>query len=190
MKVNRDFKIKGLIEFKPTVHGDSRGQFIETFNEELLRDHGFDYHFKQDNQSISKAGVFRGIHLQSDPYAQGKLVRVAKGSAMDYAVDLRPGSKTFGQWESVLLTSTEGNQFWVPPGFGHAFMALEDDTIFCYKCTELYAPNHQVSIRWDCPDIKLSLPNNVIPTISEKDEQGLYLTEYASYLNNKGGSFI
>ena len=75
MQVNKDFKIKGLIEFKPTVHGDSRGQFIETFNEELLRDHGFDYHFKQDNQSISSAYVFRGIHLQSDPYAQGQLVQ-------------------------------------------------------------------------------------------------------------------
>jgi dTDP-4-dehydrorhamnose 3,5-epimerase len=190
MKINKDFKIEGLIEFQPNVFGDSRGQFIETFNEELLRDHGFDYHFKQDNQSISSAGVFRGIHLQSDPYAQGKLVRVAKGSAMDYAVDLRPKSKTFGRWEAVLLTSEKGNQFWIPPGFGHAFLALEDETIFCYKCTELYAPNNQVSIRFDCPDIGLALPPGFDVQLSEKDKEGLYLPEYASYLNNKGGSFI
>tara|TARA_R110000782_G_scaffold1387_1_gene5282 strand:- start:1844 stop:2416 length:573 start_codon:yes stop_codon:yes gene_type:complete len=190
MKLYKDFKIKGLIEFKPTVHEDSRGQFIETFNEELLRDHGFDYHFKQDNQSISAAGVFRGIHLQSGPYAQGKLVRVAMGTAVDYAVDLRPGSDTFGQWESVILHADEGNQFWIPPGFGHAFMALENNTIFCYKCTELYAPNNQVCIRWDDPDINLSISKLIRPIVSKKDEDGMYLTEYTSITNNKGGSFI
>lgn len=190
MKINKKFKINGLIEFQPNVYGDSRGQFIETFNEDVLRDHEFPYHFKQDNQSISAAGVFRGIHLQSEPYAQGKLVRVAKGKAIDYAVDLRPKSKTFGQWESVILSGEKGNQFWVPPGFGHAFMALEDDTIFCYKCTEVYAPDHQVSIRFDCEDINLKLPKGFDVKLSEKDKKGLYLPEYASYINNKGGSFI
>lgn len=178
MKINKDFKIDGLIEFIPNVYRDSRGEFIETFNENVLRELGFTEHFKQDNQSISKAGVFRGIHLQLDPFAQGKLVRVAKGSAIDYAVDLRKDSPTFGEWESVELSATEGNQFWVPPGFGHAFVALEDDTIFCYKCTEVYAPNHQVAIRWDDRDLELDIPIKSLE-LSEKDrEESLYLTEY------------
>jgi len=185
MKVNKDFNIHGLIEFQPNVYGDSRGQFIETFNENVLRELGFIEHFKQDNQSISKAGVFRGIHLQSDPWAQGKLVRVAKGSAIDYAVDLRPDSPTFGEWEMVKLTAEKGNQFWVPEGFGHAFVALEDDTIFCYKCTEVYAPNHQVSIRWDDPDINLDIPVKGLE-ISEKDKNALYFPEYVrDYINKE-----
>jgi len=177
----KKFNIKGLIEFQPKIFTDSRGQFIETFNEELLGSLGFNHHFKQDNQSISKAGVFRGIHLQLDPYAQGKLVRVAKGSAIDYAVDLRPNSETFGQWQSVVLTAEKGNQFWVPAGFGHAFLALEDDTIFCYKCTEVYAPNHQVSIRWDDSDIRLDIPVENVD-VSEKDQNALYLIEYIQQL--------
>lgn len=182
MQVNKNFKIDGLIEFKPKVFGDNRGQFVETFNEELLAELGFTEHFKQDNQSISKAGVFRGIHLQLDPWAQGKLVRVAKGKAIDYAVDLRPGSPTFGQWESVILTAEEANQFWVPAGFGHAFMALEDDTIFCYKCTEVYAPEHQVAILWNDKDIKLEVPIEN-PELSEKDAAALTLVEYANQYN-------
>lgn len=181
MKANTDFEIKGLIEFQPRVFKDSRGQFIETFNEDVLSELGFTHHFKQDNQSISKRGSFRGIHLQSDPWAQGKLVRVAKGSVIDYAVDLRLDSPTFGRWESVHLSAEQGNQFWIPAGFGHAFVALEDDTIFCYKCTEVYAPNHQVSIRWDDKDINLEIP---IPQdeleISEKDQNALYLAEYVN----------
>lgn len=189
MKINTDFKIDGLIELQPNVFGDSRGQFIETFNEDVLREFGFTHHFKQDNQSISAAGVFRGIHLQSDPYAQGKLVRVARGSVMDYAVDLRPGSSTFGQWESVYLSAEQGNQFWIPAGFGHAFLSMEDDTIFCYKCTDVYAPNNQVSIRFDCPDIALELPEGFDVQLSEKDKEGLYLPEYANAING-GGTIV
>ena len=178
MRINKDFKIHGPIEFIPNVYRDSRGEFIETFNENVLRELGFTEHFKQDNQSISKAGVFRGIHFQLEPFAQGKLVRVAKGSAIDYAVDLRSDSPTFGEWESVELTAEQGNQFWIPPGFGHAFVALEDDTIFCYKCTEVYAPNHQVALRWDDIDINLDIPVENLE-LSEKDiKDSLYLNEY------------
>ena len=181
MKVNKDFKLKGLIEFQPTIYKDDRGQFIETFNENVLRDHGFNHKFVQDNQSISHKGSFRGIHLQSDPHAQGKLVRVASGSVIDYAVDLRPNSITFGEWESIKLSAELGNQFWIPEGFGHAFLALEDNTIFCYKCTEVYAPNHQVSILHNCPDINLNVDSMIdVPLlISDKDLEGIYLTEYA-----------
>lgn len=176
MNYNTNFEIDGLIEFRPNIYSDERGQFIETYNKEILEKLGFKEDFKQDNQSISKELVFRGIHLQLDPWAQGKLVRVAKGKAIDYAVDLRPNSPTFGKWESVVLTAEEGNQFWVPPGFGHAFMALENKTIFCYKCTEVYAPNHQVSIRWDDPDINLDI--DITPDLSEKDMQAITLKEY------------
>lgn len=184
MKVLTDFKIDGLIKFAPNVYEDSRGQFIETFNENTLREFGFTHHFKQDNQSISKRGSFRGIHLQSEPWGQGKLVRVAKGSVVDYAVDLRLGSPTFGQWEEVFLSGENGHQFWIPAGFGHAFVALEDDTIFCYKCTEVYAPNHQVSIRWDDKDLNLDIPIPIEELeISEKDQNGLYLAEYANMVN-------
>lgn len=187
MKINKDFLIHGLIEFIPNIYEDSRGQFIETFNENVLRDLGFTEHFKQDNQSISEAGVFRGIHLQADPHAQGKLVRVAKGSVIDYAIDLRPKSPTFGQWDSVLLSADRGNQFWIPEGFGHAFLALEDDTIFCYKCTEVYAPDHQVGIRWDDKDINLDLEHTVYAgdiKISDKDKDALYFSEFArDYIN-------
>lgn len=187
MKINKNFKIKGLLEFQPNVYGDDRGQFIETFNEDVLRSLGFNEHFKQDNQSISQRGVFRGIHLQSEPHGQGKLVRVAKGSVIDYAVDLRLGSPTYGEWESVKLTAEQGNQFWIPNGFGHAFLALEDDTIFCYKCTDVYAPDHQVSIMWNDTDINLGVSSQIdIPLlISDKDQKGLYLPEYTYQINEQ-----
>lgn len=179
MKINTKFKIEGLIEFQPNVYVDNRGQFIETYNEEILSNFGFTHHFKQDNQSISKRGSFRGIHLQIGDHAQGKLVRVAKGSVIDYAVDLRLESPTFGKWESIIISSDLGNQFWIPARFGHAFVALEDNTIFCYKCTEVYAPNHQLSIRWDDEDLALNID---IPAaeleISEKDKNGISLKEY------------
>ena len=138
-----------------------------------------------DSQLTQQRGVFRGIHLQSEPHGQGKLVRVAKGSVIDYAVDLRPDSPTFGEWESVKLTAEKGNQFWIPNGFGHAFLALEDDTIFCYKCTDVYAPDHQVSIIWNDSDIKLDVSSQIdIPLlVSDKDMNGLYLPEYAREIN-------
>jgi len=186
MKINNKFKIEGLLEFQPNVFTDDRGQFIETFNEDVLRSLGFNEHFKQDNQSISQIGVFRGIHLQSEPHGQGKLVRVAKGSAIDYAIDLRVGSPTYGQWDSVLLTAEKGNQFWIPNGFGHAFLSLEDDTIFCYKCTEVYAPNNQVTIVWNDNDIKLDVSDHIdTPLISDKDHLGLYLPEYTKLVTKQ-----
>lgn len=187
MKVNKNFTIDGLIEFIPNIYGDSRGQFIETYNKDILKELGFNEDFKQDNQSISKGGVFRGIHLQLDPFAQGKLVRVAKGRAIDYAVDLRPDSPTFGEWAFVILTAEKGNQFWVPPGFGHAFMALEDDTIFCYKCTEVYAPNHQVGIMWNDPDIGIG-GSIMQPDLSDKDANALSFQEYVNqYVKSNSG---
>lgn len=179
MQINK-FKIEGLLEFIPNVFKDERGEFTETYNQTLFSSLGLKDTFVQDNQSISQKGVFRGIHLQSGNSAQGKLVRVANGSVIDFAIDLRPDSKTYGEWESLLISSTIGNQFWVPPGFGHAFLSLEDNTMFCYKCTNVYDPNAQVCIQWNDKDLNLNL-NTYVDTpllISPKDMDGISLTEY------------
>jgi len=179
----KNFNIEGLVEIKPRIFKDDRGQFIETYNEQKLKEVGFDYKFVQDNESVSKRGVFRGIHLQAAPYAQGKLVRVIKGSAVDFAIDLRPGSKTFGHWASVLLKSEWANQFYIPEGFGHAFLALEDDTVFAYKCTNVYHKDSEISVKWDDPDLNLMTSNHIKDMIdhilvSEKDNEGISLEEY------------
>jgi dTDP-4-dehydrorhamnose 3,5-epimerase len=180
MEVHR-FKIDGLLEFIPNVFKDERGEFVETYNQPLFSSLGLKDTFIQDNQSISHKGVFRGIHLQSGDSVQGKLVRVANGSVIDFAIDLRPESKTYGEWESLLISSKIGNQFWIPPGFGHAFLSLEDNTMFCYKCTNVYDPNAQVCIRWDDTDLNLDL--NVYldgqPLISPKDMEGISFKQYS-----------
>jgi dTDP-4-dehydrorhamnose 3,5-epimerase len=179
MKVNK-FKIDGLLEFIPSVYKDERGEFTETYNQPLFSSFGLNDLFVQDNQSISHKGVFRGIHLQSGASAQGKLVRVANGSVIDFAVDLRPNSKTYGEWKSLLISSEIGNQFWIPAGFGHAFLSLEDNTIFCYKCTNVYDPNSQVCIKWDDIDLNLEI-NKMIDApilVSPKDLEGISLKKF------------
>ena len=184
MEINRNFTIGGLVTLQPRIFKDDRGQFIETYNQETLESLGFNHKFVQDNQSISQKGTFRGIHMQSDPYAQGKLVRVISGSAMDYAVDLRPNSPTFGHWASVLLKADLANQFYIPEGFGHAFLALEDNTIFAYKCTNVYNKESEVGLKWDDPNIGLTnceyirnLKDEIL--VSEKDANAMSLEEYA-----------
>ena len=183
MKLNTNFHIEGLVELQPRVFKDDRGQFIETYNQETLEALGFNHTFVQDNQSISQKGTFRGIHMQSAPYAQGKLVRVVAGSAMDYAIDLRPNSPTFGHWASVLLDSEKANQFYVPEGFGHAFLALEDDTVFAYKCTNVYNKESEIGLKWDDTDINLIKSNYIADmkdqiSVSEKDANAMSLQEY------------
>ena len=124
----------GLIVFTPTIHMDDRGYFMESFNKELMSKYGITNEFVQDNQSCSKKNVARGFHFQNPPYDQAKLVRVVKGSVIDYAMDLRKSSKTYGQVTYVKLTDGNFRQFYIPRGFAHAFVALEDDTVFAYKC--------------------------------------------------------
>jgi dTDP-4-dehydrorhamnose 3,5-epimerase len=184
MKINK-FNIDGLIEFRPTIIYDERGQFVETYKESLFKQHGLSEKFVQDNQSISKKGTFRGIHLQTGKSAQGKLVRVTKGSAIDFAVDLRPGSKTYGKFVNILLTSNSGNQFWIPAGFGHAFLALEDDTIFSYKCTKEYDKSSEECILWSDKDLDLTIDPGLLIQhevghilVSSKDQDGISLKEY------------
>ena len=183
MKLTTPFHIAGPVVLQPRIFKDDRGQFIETYNQETLESLGFRHKFVQDNQSISKKGTFRGIHMQSDPYAQGKLVRVVKGSAMDYAIDLRPNSETFGHWCSLLLKAELGNQFYIPEGFGHAFLALEDDTVFAYKCTNVYDKDSEVGLKWNDESIGLTnceyirdLKDSIL--VSEKDENAMSLAEY------------
>ena len=172
--------IEGLLVFKPRVFEDSRGNFFESFNQKIFEEHtnGM-FHFVQDNQSISKKGILRGLHFQNPPFAQGKLVRVVKGKVLDVAVDIRKKSKTYGEYFSIELSEANNTQFWIPPGFAHGFFSLEEDTIFSYKCTNYYSPESEGTIRWN--DNDLNIDWNGIPTmVSEKDEIGEEFRIFAS----------
>jgi dTDP-4-dehydrorhamnose 3,5-epimerase len=161
--------IDGLLIIKPDVFKDERGYFFESYNKERFAKAGLMMDFVQDNESKSDKGVLRGLHFQKPPYAQGKLVRVIKGSVMDVAVDLRKDSPTYGKWESVVLTEENKLQFWIPEGFAHGFVALEDNTIFNYKCTNVYNKESEGSIIWNDPDINI-IWNIDNPILSEKDK--------------------
>jgi len=168
MQVER-FEIEGLLLIKPRVFEDKRGYFFESFNkQEFLRHAALDLDFVQDNESMSDAGVLRGLHLQAPPYEQGKLVRVVQGKVQDVAVDIRKNSPTYGQYHSVILSGENKHQFYVPPGFAHGFAVLENKTLFCYKCTGYYNKESELSIKWNDEDIKIDwgIKN---PVLSEKD---------------------
>ena len=170
-------KIKDLLIIKPDVFQDERGYFFESYNRQRFLEHGLEMNFVQDNESQSMKGVLRGLHFQNAPYAQGKLVRVVKGAVMDVAVDLRKGSPTFGQWESVELT--EGNKFmyWIPEGFAHGFVCLADHSVFTYKCTNVYNKASEGSIRWNDPDLNIDWKIEH-PILSEKDKVAPLFREY------------
>ena len=170
-------KIKDLLIIKPDVFQDERGYFFESYNQQRFLEHGLEMNFVQDNESQSMKGVLRGLHFQNAPYAQGKLVRVVKGAVMDVAVDLRKGSPTFGQWESVELT--EGNKFmyWIPEGFAHGFVCLADHSVFTYKCTNVYNKASEGSIRWNDPDLNIDWKIEH-PILSEKDKVAPLFREY------------
>ncbi len=171
----RKSAIDGPVEIIPRIFKDSRGYFFESYQYELFKQNGIPEIFVQDNQSFSTKGVLRGLHLQREPFGQGKLVRVISGKVWDLAVDLRPGSPTFGQYEKVLLDADRNNMFYIPPGFGHGFAALED-TIFAYKCTNYYHKESEVGIRWDDPQLNIDwgIEN---PLVSEKDQVLPFLRE-------------
>jgi dTDP-4-dehydrorhamnose 3,5-epimerase len=161
--------IEDLLVIRPDVFRDDRGYFYESYNKERFAKEGLTMTFVQDNESKSSKGVLRGLHFQKPPYAQGKLVRVVKGAVMDIAVDLRKGSPTYGKWESRLLTEENKEMFWIPEGFAHGFVTLEDDTIFNYKCTNIYNKESEGSILWNDPDINIEW-NIENPILSEKDK--------------------
>lgn len=162
--------IEGLYLIETKTFGDSRGYFMETYNYESFKEAGLDMVFVQDNQSMSKQGVLRGLHFQTS-FPQGKLVRVISGAVYDVAVDLRTGSKTFGQWYGVLLTAEKKNQFYIPEGFAHGFLVLSEEAEFAYKCTNVYHPEAEGGIIWNDSTLKIDWPSfeGVEITISDKD---------------------
>ena len=149
--------IEGLFIIEPAIHGDHRGYFMETYNQNDMREAGLNMNFVQDNQSMSTKGVLRGLHFQKQ-YPQGKLVRVIKGNVFDVAVDLRKGSKTYGQWYGVELTEENKKQFYISEGFAHGFLVLSDTAEFCYKCTDFYHPNDEGGLAWNDPEIGIVWP--------------------------------
>lgn len=149
--------IQGLCVIEPTVHGDSRGYFMETYNENDMKEAGLDMVFVQDNQSCSTKGVLRGLHFQKS-FPQGKLVRVIKGSVYDVAVDLRSNSETYGKYYGIELTEENKKQFYIPQGFAHGFLVLSDIAEFCYKCTDFYHPGDEGGMAWNDPKIGIQWP--------------------------------
>jgi dTDP-4-dehydrorhamnose 3,5-epimerase len=177
MEVTRT-AIEGLLILQPRIFADERGCFLESFNERAFRAAtGVDLPFVQDNESVSSAGVLRGLHYQVDPHAQGKLVHVGRGAVLDVCVDLRPKSPTYGRHVSVRLTAELRNMLWIPPGFAHGFLAQEDDTLFLYKCTAYYHPAAERTLRWDDPELRIDW-GTAGPRISPKDALGHTLREH------------
>jgi dTDP-4-dehydrorhamnose 3,5-epimerase len=175
-----NFEIDDLLLIEPRIFEDDRGLFFESFNEEKYsKILGAEVRFVQDNISVSKKNVLRGLHFQKPPFAQGKLVTVLKGSVLDVAVDLRRNSKTYGKYEIVELSEKNKNQFWIPPGFAHGFCALEDDTLFLYKCSNYYSPEHEETIMWNDPDLAIDW-KIINPIISEKDKIGKDFNTFVS----------
>jgi len=174
--------IEGLKVITPTVFGDDRGYFVETYNENDMKEAGMDYTFVQDNQSASKKGVLRGLHFQKE-FPQDKLVRVVNGEVFDVAVDLRPGSATFGKWYGVLLSAENKKQFMIPKNFAHGFIVLSDYAEFCYKCTDFYHPNDEGGLLWKDPEIGVEWPmpegmTEADLTLSDKDQKWSGIAEY------------
>ena len=181
--------IEGLCVISPAVHGDNRGYFMETYNQNDMKEAGFDINFVQDNQSCSVKGVLRGLHFQKQ-FPQTKLVRVIRGSVFDVAVDLRSNSSTYGKWFGVELTAENKKQFLIPKGFAHGFLVRSDIAEFCYKCDDFYHPGDEGGLAWNDPEIGIdwgvtgqyqgsasgagyALPDGTGLTLSDKDQQWL-----------------
>lgn len=164
----RYFDIKGIFELIPDVFHDERGSFFESYNQDKFLEKGFELSFVQDNQSFSKKHVLRGLHFQREPYGQGKLIRVIGGKALDVAVDIRPGSPTFGKHVSCMLDGAKNNMLFIPEGLAHGFITLED-TILLYKCTRTYRKGDDAGIVWNDPELAIDwgIKN---PILSEKDK--------------------
>lgn len=170
--------IEGIYIIEPEVFGDSRGYFMETYHEEVYKRAGITATFVQDNQSMSTKGVLRGLHYQRK-YAQAKLVRVTKGEVFDVVVDIRKGSKTFGQWFGLILSEENHKQFYIPEGFAHGFLVLSDMAEFAYKCSDFYHPEDQGGLQWDDPDIGVEwpIPGGMELILSEQDKNWKSLKE-------------
>ncbi len=172
MKVEKT-KLDGVLVIKPETFEDTRGFFLESFNKDRYKEAGINFDFVQDNHSHSTRGVLRGLHYQKTK-PQGKLVRVVRGEVFDVAVDIRNGSKTFGQWEAIMLSEENKTQFWVPPGFAHGFVVLSETADFEYKCTDYYDSSDENSLLWNDPDLDIDWPIKN-PILSRKDSNALKL---------------
>lgn len=173
--------IPGPLILEPKVFGDERGFFMESWNVSAFTQAGLDLTFVQDNHSHSQKGVLRGMHFQN-PGPQGKLVRVVRGAVFDAVVDLRLSSPTFGKWTGVVLSAENKRMFWVPEGFAHGFLTLEDDTDVLYKCTAPYAPQHEASLAWDDPTVGITWPLEGLEVkLSAKDAMGLALHDVQAF---------
>lgn len=177
----------GCVVLTPRRFGDNRGFFSESWNKARMAEHGFDFDFVQDNHSLSReVGTIRGLHYQSPPHAQYKLVRCGRGRLFDVAVDVRVGSPTYGKWFGVELSFENGKQLLVPAGFLHGFVTREPDTEIIYKCTDYYAPACDGAVRFDDPDIGIDWGFEGAPVLSEKDAVAPLLAEFTSPFTNKG----
>ena len=184
----RTFDVEGPFELTPRKFEDDRGYFSETLRMQPFAERAGRVEFVQDNQSLSvKAGTIRGIHFQTQPAAQGKLVRCTAGSVLDVAVDLRHDSPTYGKWISVVLTAEKINQLWIPVGFGHGFCTLEPNSIISYRVTDYYSPEHDKGVAWDDPDIAIDWPDVADPdTLSNKDRVQPALADLPPLFTLKG----
>jgi len=170
--------IPGLLIIEPKVLEDSRGYFFESYNQQLMKEAGIPNNFVQDNQSKSVFGVLRGLHYQTEPFAQAKLVRVLHGKVWDVAVDLRKGSPAYMQWHGEILSADNRKQLFIPRGFAHGFVVLSETAEFFYKCDNFYSREHETGIRYDDPELKIDwhLPKEQL-VLSEKDRNLPYLRE-------------
>ena len=171
--------LDGLLVFTPEIYEDDRGYFFESWNKKILKKLGLNYEFNQDNQSLSKYGVLRGLHFQNPPHAQGKLVRVVKGKVLDVVVDIRSDSSTYGSHYKIELSETNKLIFWIPPGFAHGFITLENDTIFSYKCTSVYNKKSEQALLWSDETLNIDWQIKK-PIVSQKDQNAIKFLSFKS----------
>ena len=172
--------LPGVVILEPRVFGDERGFFLESYNEKAFVELGIDERFVQDNHSSSRRNVLRGLHYQIK-HAQGKLVRAVEGEILDVAVDLRRSSSTFGGWEAVLLSGENKRMLWIPEGFAHGFRVISEKAQVLYKATDYYAPEHERTLAWDDPDLKIDWTLEGEPIISAKDQRGVALRDAETF---------
>lgn len=175
----KEAPLKGVMVIQPRVFEDPRGYFFESYNRDAFSAAGLTMDFLQDNQSLSQKDVLRGLHFQANPHAQGKLVRVITGAVFDVAVDIRSSSPTYGKWFGLVLSSANKTMMYIPEGFAHGFLTLEDNTIFSYKCTNVYHKAAEGCLLWNDPDIGIDWPAQS-PLLSEKDLLGNHLRDFKS----------
>lgn len=175
----KETPLQGVIVIQPRVFEDPRGYFFESYNRETFQKAGLNMNFVQDNQSMSQRGVLRGLHFQNNPHAQGKLVRVISGAVFDVAVDIRKNSPTYGKWFGIELTGKNKTMMYIPEGFAHGFETLEDNTVFSYKCTNVYNKASEDCLLWNDPEIGIEWRLSA-PLLSEKDLQGKEIRNFTS----------